>query len=311
MAGWIERARHGWARRRAERLSDELLSLAGELGWPVEDGAAHPADLDAPLRVEIVSEDAAVRLELVAAFDVFLDAGVARQLVLRADARIATLLSDAASLGLEAFIEDLSVRLTGRAEPLEAARIEDAAKLAAKLAARLPVVRIERFGPCEPRPPETHASWRELSEEWELESDRGYRWMAGARDGLPLELSAEELAPRRWRTTITIDARQDELALVAGSTPDEAHPEVPFRGGFGALWVRIRDDELSAKLDAAGVLEELPDLVARPFVLVWDAEGLVLRAEALLDVRLRRCVEQLLKIARVGGFPARGVSPYR
>ncbi|MCA9606958.1 MAG: hypothetical protein KC619_15230 [Myxococcales bacterium] len=295
---------------RAGRARDALLALAPELGATVV-GAELLLEDEPDTRVGIDTSSGRVALHVRAridpplGLDLMAPAPRPGHHLLEAS-HIRSLTSDAVSLGLETWLGDEEVVLVG-AVALDPTLVRTAGRLAAKLAARLPVLREQVIGPIPP-PSRAHAvSWRGLATAWELDADATHRELTGTRGGLPVALRASLDRPGET-TRIEIDVAADELALVLAS-PDDASVPLPVRGGFGRLWVRVGSDALSEHLHGSRALLPFERLVPPPYRLTWDPEGLVLTVGTLLTDTLHPTAEALLRLAHL--LKTDGSAPYR
>jgi len=314
--GWRDRL-EGLLRERRTRLARaELERFAEELEAEVDRarGLSLPGTTPTWARVEI--DGAAVVLRVRAAVDPHELLRLPAPLTavgesVRDDPRIATLLRDAESVQLTLTHDNDTLALSGPAEPLDAERLRVAAVLAGKLASRLPIVASDVLGSGRVYVPPGLDAWLALARAWGLEVGDSTRDLAGIHRGLGVALRGTDRAWGAASTRIRVDAPTETLSLFA-SHPTDAGVDcgMPLRGGFGALFVRIGDDEVSLRAAGSGTLPPLAERVGHPFELRWDPDGLTLDVAGLLVGALRPTAEQVLSVATALADPQRG-APYR
>jgi len=309
--GWRDHLEAPLRARRARRATAALAQHAEELEGSMDGarGLRLPGSPPAFARVEV--DGAEIVLRVRASLD---PAGLIRLRSplsaigegLLEDPRIATLLRDAASVDLALSYDNDGLALSGPVEPLTVFRLRDAAILATKLANRLPVVARELVGVRAAYAPPDVDPWIALARDWGLDTGDSTRALVGIRHGLTIALEATPAGTR-----IRIDAPAEGLDLIARHPSDalEDH-DMPLRGGFGPLYVRVGSDAISKRAAESETLPPLAERVGHPFELRWDPDGLTLEVAGHLAAALRPTAEQVLEVARALAGRRRG-SPYR
>lgn len=314
--GWRDHLEGPLRARRARRATADLERFAEEVDGEMDGarGLCLPGPTSAWVRVEVDGERLVLRVR--AALDPHGLLRLSAPLTavgdsIRDDPRIATLLRDAESVHLTLTHDNDTLALVGPVEPLDAERLRVAAVLAGKLANRLPIVASDVIGTRRVYVPPGLDAWVALAQAWDLETGESTRDLAGVHLGHGITLWATPSGSSHRRTRIRVDAPAESLAIIA-SHPSDTGVDcgMPLRGGFGALFVRIGDDEVSIRAAGSGTLPPLADRVGHPFELRWDADGLTLEVAGHLAGALRPTAEQVLRVATALADPRRS-SPYR